>query len=294
MSDPIPGLIVAGYLGSGKTTLVDHLLRSAVADGIKLAIVSNEFGDTGIDQALLDAGQDGFVELDGGCVCCRLSDALPDTLRTLIERVHPDRLILECSGVALPGEIALQFWRAPLSEMISDELVVVVVDADRVARGIDVDETFTEQLEAADLVILNKRDRVDDAGLARVAAAVDAITGGRPRVSAEFGRVDPRLLFVDDLDGARKARRDPHAEPHAHDHERFVTHQLQFGDGVSEAEVRAQVASHDPIRAKGFVRTEQGLFVVQGVGDRLELTAPKVPPPAHLIGVVVVIRREAA
>ena len=81
---PIPALIVSGYLGSGKTTLVGHLLREAQAEGVRLAIISNEFGDTGIDRALLDAGEDGFVELDGGCVCCRLSDVLGETLEAIL------------------------------------------------------------------------------------------------------------------------------------------------------------------------------------------------------------------
>ena len=70
----VPVTILTGFLGAGKTTLVQHLLEEAQAEGVRLAIVSNEFGDTGIDRALLDAGEEGFVELDGGCVCCRLSD----------------------------------------------------------------------------------------------------------------------------------------------------------------------------------------------------------------------------
>ena len=126
--NPVPALIVSGFLGAGKTTLVQHLLEQAQAEGVRLAIVSNEFGDTGIDRALLDAGEEGFVELDGGCVCCRLSDALSETLEALLTQVRPDRLVLETSGVALPGEIVIQFWRPPLSELIHDEVVAVVVE----------------------------------------------------------------------------------------------------------------------------------------------------------------------
>jgi cobalamin biosynthesis protein CobW len=292
--NPVPSLIVAGYLGSGKTTLVAHLLKAAQADGIRLAIVSNEFGDTGIDRALLDAGEDGLVELDGGCVCCRLSDVLSTTLETLLHKVEPDRLVLECSGVALPGEIVIQFWRPPLDALVSDEVVVVVVDAEQAASDTQPDDTWTEQLEAADLVVLNKIDRVDAAGLVRARARVDAVTGGRPVIPASFARVDPSLLFPPDPEGLRQRRRDPNAEVHAHDHERFTTRELRFDALVEEAEVLSRVAAMDAIRAKGFVRTPAGLRVVQGVGDRIALTEPARPVPDHLVGIVVVIHREKA
>jgi G3E family GTPase len=287
----VPALIVAGYLGSGKTTLVRHLLAQAQRDGVRLAIVSNEFGDTGIDKALLDAGQDGFVELDGGCVCCRLSDALPMTLQTLIDRVRPDRLVLECSGVALPGELVIQFWRPPLSDLVSDEVVAVVVDAERAAGG-EIDETFVEQLEAADVVVLNKRDRVDPDGLAAALARVAEISRGRPTIVAEFGQVDASALFPPDPEGARERRRDPAAEPHAHDHERFVTRELQFAPGIDERALVAELIALDAIRCKGFVATDQGLRLVQGVAGRIELSPPPLPPPADLVGTVVVITRD--
>jgi cobalamin biosynthesis protein CobW len=290
--DGVPALIVAGWLGAGKTTLVDHLLREAQRDGVRLAIVSNEFGDTGIDRALLDAGQDGFVELDGGCVCCKLSDALPDTLTTLLRQVKPDRLVLECSGVALPGEILVQFWRPPLDTLFSDEVVVVVVDAERAAAGGALDATFVEQLEAADVVVLNKRDLVDEAGLLRAERTIARLTSGQPVIRAERGRVDPALLFPPDPAGLRASRRDPAVAPHEHDHERFGTRELLFEGVVDEDVVLAEVGALQALRAKGFVRTPAGVRVLQGVGPRIELTAPRNPVPEHLVGRVVVIHRE--
>lgn len=287
----IPALIVSGYLGSGKTTLVGHLLDQARAEGVRLAIVSNEFGDTGIDRALLDAGEEGFVELDGGCVCCRLSDALGDTIRDVITRAKPDRLVLETSGVALPGEIVVQFWREPIASLVSDEVVVVVVDGERAHRG-DTDDTWTEQIEAADLLLLNKCDLLTPAQQDAVEARLRALTGGQPTLRTVRSRVDPALLFPPDPAGARRARRDPNAAPAPHEHARFNSEVLDFPGTVDLDDVLRRVVALDAVRAKGFVRTAAGVRVVQGVGPRIEASEPRVPVPEHLVGRMVVIRRE--
>ena len=112
-ADSIPALVVSGFLGAGKTTLVRHLLKEAQREGMRLAVVSNEFGALGIDQALLGSqGSNTYVELEGGCVCCKLSDELVNTLQQLWEEVRPDRIVVETSGVALPFDTLINFWRA--------------------------------------------------------------------------------------------------------------------------------------------------------------------------------------
>jgi cobalamin biosynthesis protein CobW len=291
---PIPALILSGYLGAGKTTLVGHLLAEAQSQGVKLAIISNEFGDTGIDRALVDAGEEGFVELDGGCVCCRLSDALGETVQGIIEAARPDRLVLECSGVALPGDVQVQFWRPPVDALVTDEVVVAMVDADRFSVIADeaLEDTFLEQIEAADLLLLNKVDLVSDEVADAAEARLSELTGGQPVIRCTHGQVDPSLLFPPDPDGARKARRDADAQPRPHTHERFTTHELSFPGIVDPDEVLAQVAAQSAIRAKGFVRTESGVAVLQGVGQRIELSPFTRPLDESLVGRVVIIHRE--
>ncbi len=289
---PIPVLVIAGFLGSGKTTLVDRLLRAAQAEGVKLAIVSNEFGNTGIDQALIDQGLDGFVELDGGCVCCRLSDALADTLLALYERAKPDRLVLECSGLALPADVLAQFWRKPLRFWTAELVAVVVVDAERAAAEGEPDPTWVAQLEAADLVILNKLDLVDEPGRLRARARIDALTGGRPIVEAVRSDVDPAVLFP-----VVHAHHDHDHDHHEHDHAahealhaRYGTEELLFPDVVDPDALAARIAGLGALRAKGFVRTATGVSVVQAVGARVEITPFPRPLDPELLGRVVVIR----
>jgi G3E family GTPase len=285
--DPVPALIIAGFLGAGKTTLVRHLLEQAQREGLRLAIISNEFGDTGIDKALMEAGEDGLVELDGGCVCCRLSDALGQTVEAVMQRARPDRLVLECSGVALPGDVLVQFWREPIAGLVSDEVVVVVVDATAAVTADD--ETWIQQLEAADLVIMNKVDLVDDATCEAAMARVASITQGRPALRATSCAVDPRLLFPPDPE--RLARRDPDVAPRPHSHEHFATKELFFAGEVNAELALAAVHHEGALRAKGFIRTPEGLCVLQGVGDRIDISPFDRPVPEHLIGRVVVIHR---
>ena len=290
---PVPALIVSGYLGSGKTTLVGHLLKSAQAEGRRLAIISNEFGDTGIDKALLEAGEEGFVELDGGCVCCRLSDALGETLRLILEDVRPDRLVLETSGVAMPGDVLVQFWRPPICDLVSDEVVVVLVDADRFSQtpDEDLDDTFMHQVEAADLLMLNKIDLVDEATAAACEARLAQLTGGQPVIRSRHSQVSPDLLYPPDPEGLRRDRRDPEAEVAPHVHEQFTTREIHFPGTVTREAVLTRVAAEGAVRAKGFVRTDKGVRLVQGVGSRIDWTDPHKEIAEDLIGKVVIIHK---
>jgi len=276
-------LVVSGFLGSGKTTLVRELLADAQARGVRTAVVSNEFGELGIDEALLGGGREEFVELAGGCVCCRLSDELVETLQRLHDSVHPDRIVIETSGVALPFDTQLNLYRPPVRDWVGDEACVVVVDAAHVASGEDLGETFVTQVESADLLLVHKVDLVGD--VAAVEARVRELNPDAPVLRASFGRVDPELLFPT---GPRE--RAPGAHPHHH--EEFVSQELRVPDGLSPAEAEAWIGARRGLRTKGFVRTSAGVRVVQGVGRRLDLAEPgDLVVPEGLMNRVVVIDR---
>jgi len=283
----VQALVVSGFLGSGKTTLVRRLLEAAQRDGQRVAIISNEFGELGIDQSLLGDSAEAYVELEGGCVCCKLADDLVETLQELYERVAPERIIVETSGVALPYDTQLNFWRPPVSEWIEDDLAVVVVDAEQVRDEREIAGTFEDQVSSADLIVLNKLDLVDEQDLPAIEARLAELSDSRAVVHCVRGDVDPQLLFMPA--GRTGDRTRP--GPREHRHEAFESREMVLEPGLDTHEVEARIRSEDVLRAKGYVDTSSGLRLVQRVGPRIELTEVAEAPPRDMIGRIVLIRR---
>lgn len=164
---PIPATVLGGYLGAGKTTLVNRLLRDP--GGRRIGVLVNDIGEVSIDAALIAEATDDLVTLANGCICCTLSDGFAAALDPL-RGLPLDAIVVECSGVADPNAVAAHV-QTPGFALAG---VVVLADASTLAaRAVDryVGTTVTRQLAAADLVVLNKADLVDD-GAARTAAAV--------------------------------------------------------------------------------------------------------------------------
>jgi G3E family GTPase len=173
----VPAIVIGGYLGAGKTTLVNHLLRHA--GGRRVAVLVNDFGEVSIDADLIVGAEDGVLSLAGGCVCCSFGSDLVGTLAEVLRRdPRPDAVLIETSGVGIPSAVARAARLVPGLRL---EATVVVADAPTVqARASDryVGDTVRQQLDDADLLLLNQTDRVDAATLARLQAWW---TTGHPR-----------------------------------------------------------------------------------------------------------------
>ena len=194
----VPCTIVTGFLGAGKTTLIRHVLANA--DGRRLAVIVNEFGDVGIDGEILKGcgnaacPEDNIVELANGCLCCTVADEFVPALDAILAKGGIEHIVIETSGLALPKPLVQAFhWPAIKSRVTVDGVVVVVDGAaladGRVAHDLEalsrqrtadtaldhddpIEEVFEDQIACADLVVLNKRDLLDEAGLDKALAAI--------------------------------------------------------------------------------------------------------------------------
>jgi cobalamin biosynthesis protein CobW len=303
--EKVPVTIITGFLGSGKTTLVRHLMLNS--QGRRLAVLVNEFGDLGIDGDILkgcaDANcpEDAIVELTNGCLCCTVADDFVPTITALLARPNPpDHILIETSGLALPKPLLKAFEWPDLRSRITVDGVIAVADAEAVADGrfapdlaaiarqrladtsIDHDtplgEVFEDQIACADLVILNKADLVDADRLAKARTAILAESPRSiPVVGTTEGRIDPRIVLglgaaaENDLDS-----RPTHHEDHdAHDHDDFetivVTLPRDSDTGSIVARVETIARDHSVLRAKGYVAVagKPMRLLVQGVGTRV-------------------------
>ena len=170
--EPSEGLmevsVIGGYLGAGKTTLVNHILRQASE---RVAVMVNDFGEINIDQALIDSRSENTISLTNGCICCSLVDGFVSALESVMSfRPKPTRLVIEASGVADPGAVAA-YGHGP---GLALDAVVVVTDAVRLCEQVAdplIGQTVASQIDAADVIVLNKIDLADNLTAAKTELA---------------------------------------------------------------------------------------------------------------------------
>jgi cobalamin biosynthesis protein CobW len=304
----IPATVVTGFLGAGKTTIIRNLL--AQANGRRIALIVNEFGDVGVDGEILKGcgleacAEDDIIELANGCICCTVADDFVPTMERLLARADPpNHIVIETSGLALPQPLVRAFSWPEVRARVTVDGVVAVVDGPALAQGrfaadeaalaaqraadpnLDhddpIEELFEDQLACADLVLLNKSDALDEAQVrALTAELAPRLRRGTRLVATRHGQIDMQVLLglvsaaEDDI-----ANRPSHHEMEGeadHDHddfESFVVPVAEVADRAAAlARIRSAVEQHAILRLKGFLALagSPSRLVVQAVGLRIE------------------------
>ena len=272
---PVPVLLVTGFLGAGKTTVVNHLL--AHAEGRRIAAVVNDFGAINIDTELIAGASDGVVSLANGCICCTLEGDLLRTLAALLRRdPKPEFVVIETSGIADPADIVRNLMDPVIWQEAPLETVLCLLDATTTATALKDDALLRSQLRAADVVALSKVDLADEASRAQLREAVRALRPAAVMVDALHGEVPAALLFPVDVEHAPRevAPRRPAAD-------RFETLSWTSVRPVSLPRLQQAIGRLAPklARAKGLFETVEQpgrLMVFQLAGGRATL-APGGP-----------------
>ncbi len=302
----VPVTIVTGFLGAGKTTLVRHTIENA--EGRRLALIVNEFGDVGVDGAILrscgieSCPEENIVELTNGCLCCTVADDFVPTLEALLSLIPPpEHIIVETSGLALPKPLVKAFEWPDIRSRVTVDGVVTVVDGPAVRAGrfaddpvkvaaqraadpsVDhenpLEEVYEDQLLCADLVVLNKTDLMSAEETALISEEIRASV---PRaikiVATRDGRVPASVLLglsaaaEDDL-AARPSHHDNEAEHDHDDFETFIVDVPELASAVDlAARAKAVASAHDVLRIKGFAAIDGKpmRLLLQGVGERVD------------------------
>ena len=304
----IPATVITGFLGAGKTTLVRHLLANA--GGRRIALIVNEFGDQGVDGDILKGcgesacAEEDIIELANGCICCTVAGEFIPMMKKLIDRPSPpDHIVIETSGLALPQPLVRAFNWPEIKPRVTVDGVVTVVDAKALSEGrfatdeaalaaqraadptLDhenpIEELFEDQLNCADLVVLNKTDLISPSDAERLTGDLKRQVRPAARlVRARHGALDIRALLglgvsaEGDLQN-RQSHHEMEGETQ-HDHDDFQSFVVPLRGaqdrGSLMKRIEALLRRHDILRLKGFVEIAgaPARLLVQAVGARLD------------------------
>lgn len=293
LAQKIPATVFTGFLGAGKTTIIRQLLEQA--NGKKIALIINEFGDIGVDGEVLKGcgdevcTQEDIVELANGCICCTVADDFLPTMNALLDRdTPPDHIVIETSGLALPQPLVKAFSWPTIRERVSVDGVITIVDTPAVSEGrfaanekavedqrqadesLDhespLHELFEDQLVCADMVLLNKSDLVDQVTLLKVENDLrKEVRPGVSFIATCEGAIDGATLLgleakAEDDMANRLSHHEAHHGHEDHDHDDFQTFMIEgqvFADKkIALASIEGAMREHDILRLKGFVAIE--------------------------------------
>ena len=253
-----PLTVITGPLGSGKTTLLRHILDTVSR---KIAILMNEFGEIAIDAKIIQGKNVEMADLGGGCVCCSLLGEFEAAVNEIIDSVNPDHIVVETTGVAEPDALVFDIQESLANVRLDG--VVTVVDADAMVKYPSVGHTTRLQIEAADTILLNKVDLVSQSELKGIEEKLHSLNKVASILPSKRGQVDTDLLFGI----ARERVEEPPHHVHQPEFESFsYTSGATFDRQCFEA--FADSLGTDVIRAKGFIRFPDGIYLFNFVAGR--------------------------
>ena len=251
----LPVTIITGFLGSGKTTLLNHLLTNQ--QGLKTAVLVNEFGDIGIDNELIISTDENMVELNNGCVCCTINEDLVQAIYKVLERPEKvDYLVVETTGLADPLPVALTFLGTELRDMTRLDSIITMVDCANFSLDLFNSQAAYSQIAYGDIIVLNKTDLVDEADVDSLEVRIRDIKENARILRTEKSEVPiPLVLSVglfesDKYFEVQKEEEEHHHHHHDHDHDHEHHHHSNHleNDGFTSV----SIASDKPFSIRKF------------------------------------------